>query len=163
MVFLAGVCQWGMRGRIPSPLEEAPLGPPSSIVAAAAGDLGVAARTLACIADLLGCMARGEGGLRSGPTANLAWAAAFRQLEKGDITLGIQALAVERKKWLSRYWKVGVGVRYRAASADLPRGPASHSGTLFISWPHSSLERPLAQRQAAGGCCSAPPRLSPSS
>ncbi|KAM3829017.1 L-fucose kinase isoform 2-T2 [Vipera latastei] len=71
-------------------------------VAAAAGDLGVAARTLACIADLLGCMARGEGGLRSGPTANLAWAAAFRQLEKGDIALGIQALAVERKKWLSR-------------------------------------------------------------
>ncbi|KAL7978778.1 hypothetical protein Chor_013267 [Crotalus horridus] len=71
-------------------------------VAATAGDLGVAARTLACIADLLGCMARGGGGLRSGPTANLAWAAAFQQLEKGDIAQGIKALAVERKKWLSR-------------------------------------------------------------
>ncbi|XP_070616672.1 L-fucose kinase isoform X3 [Erythrolamprus reginae] len=71
-------------------------------VAATAGDLGVAARALACIADLLGCMAKGDGGLRSGPTANLAWAAAFQQLEKGDIAQGIQALAAERKKWLSR-------------------------------------------------------------
>ncbi|XP_032086652.1 L-fucose kinase [Thamnophis elegans] len=71
-------------------------------VAATAGDLGVAARALACIADLLGCMARGEGGLRSGPTANLAWATAFQQLEKGDIAQGVKALAVERKKWLSR-------------------------------------------------------------
>ncbi|XP_026570118.1 L-fucose kinase isoform X1 [Pseudonaja textilis] len=71
-------------------------------VAATAGDLGVAARALACIADLLGCMARGEGGLRSGPTANLAWAAAFQQLEKGNIAQGVKALAVERKKWLSR-------------------------------------------------------------
>ncbi|XP_060537494.1 L-fucose kinase isoform X2 [Pantherophis guttatus] len=71
-------------------------------VAATTEDLGIAARALACIADLLGCMARGEGGLRSGPTANLAWAAAFQQLEKGDIAQGVKALAMERKKWLSR-------------------------------------------------------------
>ncbi|KAM6430682.1 L-fucose kinase isoform 2-T2 [Liasis olivaceus] len=71
-------------------------------VAVSAGDLGVAARALACVADLLGCMAGGKGGLRSGPTANLAWAAAFQQLEKGNIAQGIKELAVERKKWLNR-------------------------------------------------------------
>lgn len=40
-----------------------------------------AARTLANIADLLGCMAKGKGGLRSGPAANMAWNKAFNLLE----------------------------------------------------------------------------------
>ena len=42
---------------------------------------GVAARTLANIADILGCMAGPKGGLRSGPAANSAWAKAFCLLE----------------------------------------------------------------------------------
>uniref|UniRef100_A0A8D2Q5I0 L-fucose kinase n=1 Tax=Varanus komodoensis TaxID=61221 RepID=A0A8D2Q5I0_VARKO len=71
-------------------------------VASTAQDPGVVARTLACIADLLGCMARGEGGLRSGPAANAAWASAFRHLERGDISAGTKDLAEERKKWLDR-------------------------------------------------------------
>lgn len=63
---------------------------------------GMVARTLANIADLLGCMAGPKGGLRSGPAANTAWAKAFQLLEKGDIKGGIAALAKERGKWLSR-------------------------------------------------------------
>ncbi|NWI64307.1 FUK kinase, partial [Todus mexicanus] len=70
-------------------------------VASTAGDAGIAARALACIAEVLGCMARGEGGLRSGPAANREWASAFRRLESGDIAGGVQELAAERQKWMS--------------------------------------------------------------
>ncbi|XP_032557408.1 L-fucose kinase [Chiroxiphia lanceolata] len=71
-------------------------------VASTAGDAGVAARALACIAEVLGCMARGEGGLRSGPAANREWASAFGCLERGDIASGVRELAAERQKWMSR-------------------------------------------------------------
>ncbi|NWH66112.1 FUK kinase, partial [Geococcyx californianus] len=70
-------------------------------VASTAGDAGIAARALACIADVLGCMARGEGGLRSGPAANKEWASAFGRLESGDIAGGVRDLATERQKWMS--------------------------------------------------------------
>lgn len=42
---------------------------------------GMAARTLANIADVLGCMAGPKGGLRSGPAANKSWTQAFQLLE----------------------------------------------------------------------------------
>lgn len=42
---------------------------------------GVAARVLANIADVLGQLAMGEGGLRSGPAANQDWQKAFQLLE----------------------------------------------------------------------------------
>lgn len=42
---------------------------------------GIAARTLASIAEVLGAMSRGEGGLRSGPASNLQWEPAFQLLE----------------------------------------------------------------------------------
>ncbi|NXA17357.1 FUK kinase, partial [Ibidorhyncha struthersii] len=70
-------------------------------VATTAGDAGVAARALACIAEVLGCMARGEGGLRSGPAANREWALAFGLLERGNIAGGVRELATERQKWMS--------------------------------------------------------------
>ncbi|XP_051485160.1 L-fucose kinase isoform X2 [Apus apus] len=70
-------------------------------VASTAGDAGVAARALACVAEVLGCMARGAGGLRSGPAANGEWASAFRLLESGDVAGGVQELARERQKWMS--------------------------------------------------------------
>ncbi|XP_068267235.1 L-fucose kinase isoform X3 [Nyctibius grandis] len=70
-------------------------------VASMAGDAGIAARALACIAEVLGCMARGEGGLRSGPAANREWASAFGRLESGDIAGGVRELATERQKWMS--------------------------------------------------------------
>uniref|UniRef100_A0A8C3LUP8 L-fucose kinase n=1 Tax=Chrysolophus pictus TaxID=9089 RepID=A0A8C3LUP8_CHRPC len=69
--------------------------------ACTADDAGIAARALACIADVLGCMAHGEGGLRSGPAANREWALAFGRLESGDIAGGVRELATERQKWMS--------------------------------------------------------------
>ncbi|XP_048886958.1 L-fucose kinase isoform X1 [Brienomyrus brachyistius] len=73
------------------------------VAAGSSEDLGVAARCLACVADVLGCMAgEGKGGLRSGPAANPCWAPAFALLEKGDLLGGVKALAVERKNWLNR-------------------------------------------------------------
>ncbi|XP_069511095.1 L-fucose kinase isoform X2 [Ambystoma mexicanum] len=71
-------------------------------VASMAEDPGVAARALACIADVLGCMAEGTGGLRSGPAANLDWTTAFQYLERGNIVRGVEELARVRNKWLSR-------------------------------------------------------------
>ncbi|XP_070574634.1 L-fucose kinase-like [Ptychodera flava] len=64
----------------------------------------IAARTLACIADVLGCLAneKGSGGLRSGPAANQAWMAAFHKLEEGKISDGVKGLAKERRNWLGR-------------------------------------------------------------
>lgn len=44
---------------------------------------GIAARTLANIADMLGGMAGTRGGLRSGPAGNVAWRKAFSYLEVG--------------------------------------------------------------------------------
>lgn len=64
-------------------------------------ELGLAARCLICIADVLVDMAGGKGGLRSGPAANKAWSSAYLLLEK-DLSGGIQALAAQREKWLCR-------------------------------------------------------------
>uniref|UniRef100_A0AAQ4QDP6 L-fucose kinase n=1 Tax=Gasterosteus aculeatus aculeatus TaxID=481459 RepID=A0AAQ4QDP6_GASAC len=65
-------------------------------------ELGLAARCLSCIADVLVCMAGGRGGLRSGPAANEAWSSAYSLLEKGDLKAGVEALATQRNHWLSR-------------------------------------------------------------
>lgn len=63
----------------------------------------MAARALACVADVLGCMAEGRGGLRSGPAANPEWIQPFSYLECGDLMRGVEALAREREKWLTRW------------------------------------------------------------
>lgn len=65
-------------------------------------DLGVAARCLSCISDVLVCMAAGKGGLRSGPAANTAWSPAYQLLEQGDLRGGVKALAAQREHWISR-------------------------------------------------------------
>ncbi|CAH1269935.1 FUK [Branchiostoma lanceolatum] len=61
---------------------------------------GVTARTLACIADVLGSLAGGQWGLRSGPAANKMWQPAYQLLEAGEYAAGVQALALERECWL---------------------------------------------------------------
>ncbi|KAK9952014.1 hypothetical protein ABG768_017880 [Culter alburnus] len=83
--------------------QEALLQALDSVAANSSGDLGVAARCLACIADVLGCLAgEGKGGLRSGPAANPSWAPAFKLLEDGNLNAGVQELANQRKHWISR-------------------------------------------------------------
>jgi len=51
------------------------------VVGAECKSAGIAARTLANIADVLGAMSRGCGGLRSGPACNKQWNFAFQLLE----------------------------------------------------------------------------------
>jgi len=51
------------------------------LVGAECQSAGIAARTLANIADMLGAMSRGAGGLRSGPASNRQWNYAFQLLE----------------------------------------------------------------------------------
>lgn len=70
----------------------------------------MAARCLSCIADVLVCMAGGKGGLRSGPAANKAWRSAYSLLEQGDLRGGVQALAAQRKHWLSRWASLPVSI-----------------------------------------------------
>lgn len=42
---------------------------------------GMAARILSNIANLLGCLSGGEGGLRSGPSSNKEWVSAYAVFE----------------------------------------------------------------------------------
>ncbi|NWU95973.1 FUK kinase, partial [Upupa epops] len=108
-------------------------------VASTAGDAGVAARALACIAEVLGCMARGEGGLRSGPAANREWASAFRRLESGDIAGGVQELAAERCKWMnSPALLVRAARHYEGAEQILVR-QAVMSSCLFVTVGQAEL------------------------
>nr|XP_028595272.1 L-fucose kinase isoform X2 [Podarcis muralis] len=102
-------------------------------VASMAKDPGVAARSLACIADLLGCLAKGEGGLRSGPAANAAWAQAFQHLEKGDIPEGVKELAKERKKWLDRPVLLVRAARHYEGAEQILVRQAVMSSCQFIS------------------------------
>lgn len=69
-------------------------------VAKATSSPGVAARTLACIADCLGKFAFGRGGLRSGPGRNAAFMPGMELLRAGKVAEGVAMLAAERKNWL---------------------------------------------------------------
>ncbi|XP_072374710.1 L-fucose kinase isoform X2 [Scyliorhinus torazame] len=108
-------------------------------VATATEDMGVAARTLACVADVLGCMAGGQGGLRSGPAANPAWTDAFQLLEKGDVVLGVKRLREERDKWLTRPdFLVRAARHYEGAEQILIRRAVT-SAREFISMEQVEL------------------------
>ncbi|XP_053558225.1 L-fucose kinase [Bombina bombina] len=111
-------------------------------VASVAEDPGIAARALACVADLLGCMAEGEGGLRSGPAANKAWASGYQLLEKGNIADGVRQLAREREKWLSRPGLLLRAARhYEGAEQILIRRAVMSSGQFVsVSQKHLSPE-----------------------
>ncbi|KAM6970127.1 L-fucose kinase [Aplochiton taeniatus] len=97
-------------------------------------DLGVSARSLACVADVLGCMAgEGRGGLRSGPAANPAWSHAFSLLEQGDLPGGVQALATERAHWLSRPSLLVRAARHYEGAGQVLLRQAVMSSQSFVS------------------------------
>nr|XP_012627899.1 L-fucose kinase isoform X1 [Microcebus murinus] len=102
-------------------------------VAAGAGDPGVAARALACVADVLGCMAEGHGGLRSGPAANPEWMRPFSYLERGDLAGGVEALAQERDKWLSRPALLVRAARHYEGAGQILIRQAVKSAQRFVS------------------------------
>ncbi|XP_052231243.1 L-fucose kinase-like isoform X2 [Dreissena polymorpha] len=100
---------------------------------------GTAARTLANIADVLGCMAGPKGGLRSGPAANKDWARAFKFLEDRNIREGVQLMAKERGKWLDRPDKLIRAARHYEGAAQILIRHAVMSAKEFFKL--SSLDR----------------------
>ncbi|XP_041651831.1 L-fucose kinase [Cheilinus undulatus] len=96
-------------------------------------ELGVAARCLSCIADVLVCMAGGKGGLRSGPAANEAWRSAYSLLEEGDLRGGVRALAEQRAHWLSRPDLLVRAARHYEGAGQVLLRQAVMSSQRFIS------------------------------
>ncbi|XP_035859406.1 L-fucose kinase [Sander lucioperca] len=96
-------------------------------------ELGVAARCLSCIADVLVCMAGGRGGLRSGPAANEAWRSAYSLLEEGNLRGGVRALAAQRDHWLSRPDLLVRAARHYEGAGQVLLRQAVMSSQRFIS------------------------------
>uniref|UniRef100_I3JWN3 L-fucose kinase n=1 Tax=Oreochromis niloticus TaxID=8128 RepID=I3JWN3_ORENI len=128
-------------------------------------DLGVAARCLSCIADVLVCMAGGQGGLRSGPAANEAWSSAYAMLEEGDLKGGVDALTVQRQHWLSRPDLLVRAARHYEGAGQVLLRKAVMSSQRFISIEQGEVQ-PLGQWQEvecparldlAGGWSDTPP------
>ncbi|XP_062402786.1 L-fucose kinase isoform X1 [Sardina pilchardus] len=116
----------GQQGELLSALD--------NVAAGSCENLGVAARTLACIADVLGCMAgEGKGGLRSGPAANPAWAAAFSLLERRDLPAAVQALANQRSHWLNRPDLLVRAARHYEGAGQVLLRQAVMSAQEFVS------------------------------
>ncbi|KAM4618901.1 L-fucose kinase isoform 2-T2 [Polymixia lowei] len=97
-------------------------------------ELGVSARCLACIADVLGCLAgEGKGGLRSGPAANQAWSPALSLLEAGDLRGGVYALAEQRAHWLDRSDLLVRAARHYEGAGQVLLRQAVMSSQRFVS------------------------------
>ncbi|XP_020504500.3 L-fucose kinase [Labrus bergylta] len=101
--------------------------------AVSGAELGVAARCLSCIADVLVCMAGGKGGLRSGPAANKAWSPAYSLLEEGNLRGGVKALAEQRAHWLSRPDLLVRAARHYEGAGQVLLRQAVMSSQRFIS------------------------------
>ena len=93
---------------------------------------GVAARTLACVADMLGTMAGRRAGLRSGPGRNMAFAPAFALLERGETALGVRAMATERANWLGSSETLIRAARHYEAAAQILIRHAVMTARQFI-------------------------------
>ncbi|GAB6027032.1 hypothetical protein CHUAL_013761 [Chamberlinius hualienensis] len=67
-------------------------------------ELNKTCRVLASIADLLACIADGDGGVRSGPAGNKDWALALANFETRDcnhILRGLRMMEQVRKTWMT--------------------------------------------------------------
>ncbi|XP_048578770.1 L-fucose kinase [Nematostella vectensis] len=93
---------------------------------------GIAARTLACIADVLGAMTGDEAGLRSGPAGNVTWRQSFQLLERKRIKEGVAALAAERTKWIDRPDLLIRAARHYEGAEQILRKHAVMSTQQFI-------------------------------
>lgn len=113
----------------------------------------MAARALACVADVLGCMAEGQGGLRSGPAANPGWMRPFSYLECGDLAGGVQALAQERDKWLTR-WVLMTSRPLERSLAILGGGdPQGGGASSYPGYPEQSGPQAQTVHSQLGAAC----------
>ncbi|ELT87342.1 hypothetical protein CAPTEDRAFT_168598 [Capitella teleta] len=94
---------------------------------------GITARTLANIADVLGAMSLGRGGLRSGPAGNQEWRSAFALLQNGDVRGGISALSRIRKDWQQRPDHLVRAARHYEGAAQILIRHAVMTARKFIS------------------------------
>ena len=101
-------------------------------IAIACNSPGIAARTLGNIADVLGHLTFGKGGMRSGPAANNQWKTAFNFLERESIEEGVKALAAERVKWLNRPEHLVRAARHYEGAAQILIRHAVISARNFI-------------------------------
>ncbi|KAF0040766.1 hypothetical protein F2P81_006664 [Scophthalmus maximus] len=122
----------GEQGALLDTLDDIAAGPREQ-GAEPGAELGVAARCLSCIADVLVCMARGRGGLRSGPAANEAWSSAYLLLEEGNLWGGVHALAAQRADWLSRPDLLVRAARHYEGAGQVLLRRAVMSSQRFIS------------------------------
>lgn len=77
-------------------------------------------RALATQADLLAAFAGVEGGLRSGPARNEAWAPALKSLTSSSLATAVKELACVRDRWLDSPERLMRAARhYEAAAAKL--------------------------------------------
>ncbi|XP_048253759.1 L-fucose kinase-like isoform X2 [Haliotis rufescens] len=110
-------------------------------VASSTRSPGIAARTLANIADVLGCMAGNKGGLRSGPAANKSWSKAFGYLEAKDLAVGVAALAKERERWLGRPDLLVRAARHYEGAAQILIRQAVMTAKEFFNPQQGTLPR----------------------
>eukprot|EP00043_Microstomoeca_roanoka_P014311 m.141571 g.141571 ORF g.141571 m.141571 type:complete len:1080 (+) comp15983_c0_seq1:70-3309(+) len=88
-------------------------------VAASVPSPGVAARTLACIADMLAAMSQGRGGLRSGPGRNVEFVPALEALDAQQRELGVFLLARAREQWMATPDALVRAARHYEAAAQI--------------------------------------------
>ena len=101
-------------------------------IAIACKSPGIAARTLGNIADVLGHLTFGKGGMRSGPAANNQWKRAFDYLERENIVDGVKAMASERVNWLNRPEHLVRAARHYEGAAQILIRHAVISARNFI-------------------------------
>ncbi|XP_059142125.1 L-fucose kinase-like [Physella acuta] len=111
---------------------------------------GIAARTLANIADMLGGMAGTQGGLRSGPAGNMAWKKAFSYLEAGNFAQGVAAMAKEREKWMGRPDLLIRAARHYEGAAQILIRQAVMTAKKFFSTTDAAL--PLMNKWIQADC-----------
>ena len=130
---------------------------------------GVAARALACIADMLGMLAGDKGGLRSGPGRNQLWHQAFALLENDtheQRRLGVQALARQRAHWMStpealiraaRHYESAAQILIRLAVMTARKFIDTKPGATALGPGHWIVAETPARIDLAGGWTDTPP------
>eukprot|EP01113_Clastostelium_recurvatum_P026316 TRINITY_DN3158_c0_g1_i5.p1 TRINITY_DN3158_c0_g1~~TRINITY_DN3158_c0_g1_i5.p1 ORF type:complete len:896 (+),score=116.44 TRINITY_DN3158_c0_g1_i5:2-2689(+) len=96
-------------------------------------------RVLSAISDLLAAYSGNKGGLRSGPARNPAFQEAFQLLYQGRYVDGLQAMRVQRDKWLATVESIARAARhYEGACQAVTRRMVE---TVQVTMTSSSSKR----------------------